>query len=120
MKMVYLGAGALIERRSRHGEQILHFLIRSMNQHIGNESSSTSMDMLDKCRSILKDIFENNLWENIPLRLVVIERNLEVDGTDEKITLASSALQTFTELVKVGGVNFSHIFVSKILYETLG
>jgi len=59
------------------------------------------MDMLMKCKAILKDIYDSNLWENIPLRLMLIERKLEIDGSDEKAAQASSAILTFTELVKV-------------------
>ena len=107
----------LIERR--YGEQILYFLIRSMNQYSGNESA-TSIEMLTKVKTILSDVFENNLWENVTLRLVLIERNLELgDGTDEKATAASAAIITFTELIKVMPSSINEILKLQNAFVTL-
>ena len=64
--------------------------------------------MLAKCKAILEDIYESKLWDNLPLRLLIIERSLEnhrtqseIDGSEDKAANASNALMTFTELVKV-------------------
>lgn len=91
---------SIVERR--HGETIIHFLIRIMNQYFGNESSTQSADIISKCKEVLEAIYENKLWDNIPLRLQVIEKCFEaIDTTEEKTMAAISAMMTLRELVKI-------------------
>ncbi|CAG5107634.1 Oidioi.mRNA.OKI2018_I69.chr1.g3420.t1.cds [Oikopleura dioica] len=92
---------SIVEKK--HAETIISFLIRIMNQYFSTvEQSGASAEIINKCKGVFKTIYENNLWENIPLRLQVIEKCFEsIDGSEQKSSEAVSAMMTLKELVHI-------------------
>ena len=92
---------SLIEKR--HGDSIIHFIIKNMIQFFANSSVSIKTEMVPKCKAIFATIYKHQLWSDVLVRPGVFERQLADpgDGNDEKSTQAAAALLTLTELVRV-------------------
>ena len=94
-------SSSLIEKR--HGDSIIHFIIKNMIQFFANSSASIKNEMVPKCKTIFATIYRHQLWTDVLVRPGVFERQLADpgEGNDEKSTQAAAALLTLTELVRV-------------------
>ena len=89
----------------KYGEQILHFVIRIMTVYYSSDNQASASERFGKCKMILKDIFENKLWESenvafqdvdprtgrfpqsgtcLNIRTQLIVRHLELDSSEDK------------------------------------